>query len=779
MELLAIVAQLQADLSQRTDSVNAIQRNFQRLSAMHRAEQEELERLRGLQRQVEEKAAATAADTQSIENAQAVEKLRGELKESGEEVHRLQVEVIAYQRERDEAIKLSTLQEAYAEERQRILTSESTAFAKLIAAASTEQTELTAQRRAHVAAEGQHAQLLATVHAHARRLRLIMEKRSDVSTLGGEAMSNVLAEESATPAAGVVTSTTTSAAIAEVSAKLNEVEVDAEMCMAKQSAEMRRLLAVKDAEAQGHVSAVSSHNHAMHLTCLSLIAKLEAEERQSLETAATDIHNSLLSPLRTLYEDLHHREVRRSAETNAQYHEAQRTQLSARLDAWVFLADDELRSLRDLVESWCCSRKEDFNAQHGHDAHELMAAKAEWEALRDTELKAHRAELARVRQETAGRIATAEARTNKAQQAVEALQQAQTEAQAAQQQAAAAADAAHDAQVRAAVAEREALLGRQWYRVQAAQEEQAQRVAELLWAVQEARAECRDEESAARAALVRDGAAASAHVSRRAAKVKEKLSVSQAVWGVRLAQLPEKETAVRQRIEAEAREAIAAAAAQEECERVRLQHVGAIAQLHEELIDVRVLQAAAKAEHKRSEDALTLHVHSAEAERDAALAKAADATTAANDAQAHLKSLKAATAAAAQRIDAAESATESACCCPICLQLLSNPVACVPCGHVFCAGCLLWHARNKSLSSLTASAAPEHNRRISGAAGLRVAVEVSQWMSKLTVPHSRLYCPECGTAAGSTVVELHSLGELAAKFSYRKGAVQELMHGLN
>ncbi|RNF09313.1 hypothetical protein TraAM80_02260 [Trypanosoma rangeli] len=92
---------------------------------------------------------------------------------------------------------------------------------------------------------------------------------------------------------------------------------------------------------------------------------------------------------------------------------------------------------------------------------------------------------------------------------------------------------------------------------------------------------------------------------------------------------------------------------------------------------------------------------------------------------------------------AAEGATESLYSCGLCMQLYRNPVTCVPCGHTFCKSCLLLH--------------PENKARGKGAAS---------------------YCPECGLASCSSLVHVRALDTLSGNFSFRRKGVEELQRAL-
>jgi hypothetical protein len=423
----------------------------------------------------------------------------------------------------------------------------------------------------------------------------------------------------------------------------------------------------------------------------------------------------------------------------------------------------------------------------GQEAHDLAAARAEWESLRDTERKTHRAELAHVRQDTAAKVATAESRWKAAQQQCLTLQRALNDARATHQHDSEEAERRAQERAKEAAAEREALLSRQWFRVQSAQEARTAELIGLLWSALCAREGCLRAELQARTILYQNYVQAAAVLSQGAVKAEAQVGATQALWTVREAHAGEAESAAREQVAANEREEFVQLKGEEQMKRHHTQHRYELQQLRLELQEAQTQAAEAEAQRHSCVEQLTADLHHAQEERCAALDRAADATDAAQAAHRaekaaleQLRDFKASTAAAAQRIEAAESATESACCCSLCLQLLHKPVACVPCGHVYCAGCLLWHPRNKTMSSLTASALPSRGRRDSEPGqAVCTEVEVVQWMRGLRDPHTRLYCPECGTASVSSLVELPLLGELAAKYTYKKAALLELMRELH
>lgn len=84
-----------------------------------------------------------------------------------------------------------------------------------------------------------------------------------------------------------------------------------------------------------------------------------------------------------------------------------------------------------------------------------------------------------------------------------------------------------------------------------------------------------------------------------------------------------------------------------------------------------------------------------------------------------------------------EQAQEALYTCMACVTLLKNPVACTPCGHTFCYGCLM-----------------------KGKAG------------------GELVCPECNNLPITGYVENRALEGLVTKYEYRMGALKSLQRML-
>lgn len=119
-----------------------------------------------------------------------------------------------------------------------------------------------------------------------------------------------------------------------------------------------------------------------------------------------------------------------------------------------------------------------------------------------------------------------------------------------------------------------------------------------------------------------------------------------------------------------------------------------------------------------------------------------------------------------QRIVAAEEASESTYSCLLCLELFTKPRTCVPCGHTFCEACFLNHPKNRKI-----------------AAGMNA----TQWIgasptAKLAAPSveagTPFYCPECRLHNATGVVETRSLSDLRAKFGYKRQALQDILNTL-
>ncbi|CCW70258.1 unnamed protein product [Phytomonas sp. Hart1] len=99
-----------------------------------------------------------------------------------------------------------------------------------------------------------------------------------------------------------------------------------------------------------------------------------------------------------------------------------------------------------------------------------------------------------------------------------------------------------------------------------------------------------------------------------------------------------------------------------------------------------------------------------------------------------------------------EEASESAYSCLSCLKLLKTPQTCVPCGHTFCAACLFEHSRNKGESA-------------------------QMWESAVGHAHhdTLLFCPECKMQNVRAIVSTRALEELATKFTYKMKVLRDVL----
>ncbi|KPI87560.1 hypothetical protein ABL78_3357 [Leptomonas seymouri] len=783
-ELLAAIVQLQADLSQRTDSVNAIQRNFQRLSAMHRAEQEELQRLRSLH-QAGQDARLQETSEALAEQQRLVEQLRDKLKQQEEECALLKGEVADAAEQRRLAL-LHNMEDAYLRERQCIAYLEAEEHMELVRTAAAEQARCKAECETNGDHREQHAHILTLLREHTARLNVF---RGGMRGGLAEAVLNANRPRNTEARSSMLGSEEEEAAVV---VELQRAEETVKECVAARDAAAAQRHAAVSTAARQQIGELSTAMCSLQQAFRQALISCEREERQALAGAAAETAELLLQSFRQVTETAGHR-VQYVAEARAQL-EHTRAQCSERIDHWMVPAEERIHDLQQLIDAWRINYEGDLAAQrnvlleHMQEARELAAARSEWVALQDTERKAHRAELAHMRQDNAAKTATVESRLKASQHQCIALQQALEEARATHQREMEIAATQLQAKGEESAAEMELQLSRQRARIQSAQEQNGQRVVKLLLDMSSIRGACCQAEAEARMMLYQACVQGAVRLFQSAKSTETLAEVVRAVCGTRAVHLTEMEAAARLQVEAEAQAEFVALASNEEGERQRLDHIDQLVQLHREVDNARAHAEAIDAQHRNRQVQLETDLRLAQEERHAALNKAADATTAAHDARdaeqiakQQLLALKSSTAAAAQRIEAAENATESACCCLICLQLLRNPVACVPCGHLFCAGCLLGHTRNKALSALTvsASASPQLSRRESGAAAARPEVEVTQWMRSLIVPHTRLYCPECATASVSSLVELRALGELADKYTYKKVALLELTRVLS
>jgi chromosome segregation ATPase len=95
---------------------------------------------------------------------------------------------------------------------------------------------------------------------------------------------------------------------------------------------------------------------------------------------------------------------------------------------------------------------------------------------------------------------------------------------------------------------------------------------------------------------------------------------------------------------------------------------------------------------------------------------------------------------AVRKLIAAEEASESGYCCQSCMNVLNKPVVCVPCGHNFCEACF---------------------KETNG--------------GKPPGPRKEMYCPECDRQHVTQVIPSRTLDLLSGKFNYRKQVLRDLL----
>lgn len=115
----------------------------------------------------------------------------------------------------------------------------------------------------------------------------------------------------------------------------------------------------------------------------------------------------------------------------------------------------------------------------------------------------------------------------------------------------------------------------------------------------------------------------------------------------------------------------------------------------------------------------------------------------------------AAVSSAARALVAAEESSESLYSCPVCLQLFCRPLTSVPCGHTFCTRCFHEHPRNRAVLA-----------RKPG--GVAAATSVTQM----------LYCPACQLYNSREQIYSVVLDRLAEKFAFRRNTLRDLLASL-
>lgn len=112
------------------------------------------------------------------------------------------------------------------------------------------------------------------------------------------------------------------------------------------------------------------------------------------------------------------------------------------------------------------------------------------------------------------------------------------------------------------------------------------------------------------------------------------------------------------------------------------------------------------------------------------------------------------TLASVQCLIAAEEASESTYSCPMCFQLFQQPVTCTPCGHTFCENCIKKHPRNASVFK-------------NDSAGLN-----SGHMK------ASFFCPECRSHCCDGLLETKCILDLSSKFQYKKKILRDIVISL-
>jgi chromosome segregation ATPase len=97
-----------------------------------------------------------------------------------------------------------------------------------------------------------------------------------------------------------------------------------------------------------------------------------------------------------------------------------------------------------------------------------------------------------------------------------------------------------------------------------------------------------------------------------------------------------------------------------------------------------------------------------------------------------------------KKVLAAEEACESGYSCQLCLDIFKEPVICAPCGHTYCRGCFEANARRNP--------PPGGSER-----------------------KSALHCPECDLYCVRDVIDSQNLDLLSGKFNYRRQQLRDLV----
>lgn len=112
------------------------------------------------------------------------------------------------------------------------------------------------------------------------------------------------------------------------------------------------------------------------------------------------------------------------------------------------------------------------------------------------------------------------------------------------------------------------------------------------------------------------------------------------------------------------------------------------------------------------------------------------------------------TMASVQCLIAAEEASESTYSCPLCFQLFQQPLTCTPCGHTFCENCIKKHPRNLSVFKGDNSGLNSGHMKAS------------------------FFCPECRSHCCDGLLETKCILDLSSKFQYKKKILRDIVTSL-
>ncbi|CAC9464125.1 hypothetical protein, unknown function [Leishmania infantum JPCM5] len=778
-ELLAIIMQLQADLTQRTDSVNAIQRNFERLSAMHHAEQLELRRLRLLEK--------TRPESAPDGGDAATRQLESVLAEMRHRAVEQQATFAQMEEELQAANRLCALHQGIA----RLIASHADGFRDVL------QAEALAHSQLYKSAMSERAGIGSRHEATQQQLlckdvaQLVADHQAQIvpKLIRGGAAERCRMKNPA--------QVSTATLLELVRQGLRETaEAVHQYVAATHATDQERVLT----EAEGQRDREELRRVLGELLRLRRRATEEAEATArtallfgALQTSVTAHRAFDQVRLLTANADAAAAATRSSWEVTAAL-------LTRRISDWRDAADVRLVDFCNTIEASMAEKARERDAQTQQTAQELLlderkrlenlhasqvqTMQADWRRQRDAVQQSHAKQLEQVRRDLVAQVQVAEDRRAAAERrtgAIEAALTQMTRDHAAEVQAV-------EAHWRSAVLDAERHCEQRWRTMLEAYQEgqKASRgaVLQLMVDVLRTRGHCVYEEQAERAALCRSHwRNQTQHLREEQAAVMQH-GVATAVVLERMRYHTEDEAASRAVLHASEAADWAALVRKEAAHNAQVHHAVSMAAAAARLEGLRAEMAGREARWEQRLDALETDLRQAQQECLGAVHRASDAVVAAQEAQAALQATqrdfaayRCGVGAAAQRIEVAESATESACCCSLCLELYCQPVACVPCGHIYCANCLLRHARNRSLPSVASAFACGAGASTgeNGAVGARAQLEVTHWLRNMSTPHASLFCPECASTTVSTVVELPILGELTAKYDYKKRSLAVLL----